>query len=512
MSDTPVQNDHNARTAKPADGTADAGSPDTKASERASTARTLKADLVVIGAGSAGLSAAAGAAMLGLDVVLYEKGEMGGDCLNYGCVPSKALLYAAKQAQAVREAGQYGISADSPSIDWSAVKAHVRRAIDTIAPVDSQERFEGLGVTVIREHARFADPATIVSATTRTKARRIIIATGSHAFIPPVEGLEDVPYLTNESIFGIDRLPEHLIILGGGPIGMEMAQAFNRLGSKVTVIEMGRVLASADAAHAGIAANKLRAEGVELLEGHKAARISRERGDVSVHTEAETGGQVVTGSHLLVAVGRRPVLEGLDLEAGGVDHDRSGITVRDTLRSVSNKKVWALGDAAGEGQFTHLAGWHASVFVRRALFKSPAAKGSSLPLPAVTYTSPEVAQIGLTEAEAREKYGDSVSVSHFAFEENDRAIAEGHTLGEAKLVIRKAKLIGASIIGEGAGETIQMIALAMSNGLKLRDLTNFISPYPTRTEVVKRAASAHFADTVFGPGAKRLVSILQRIP
>ena len=513
MTDTSTYADRNART--PLEGEQSSETVSTEPAPHsvgAAPPRVLKADLVVIGAGSAGLSAAAGAAMLGLDVVLYEKGEMGGDCLNYGCVPSKALLYAAKQAQAVREAGRYGVGAGDPSVDWAGVKAHVRGAIDTIAPVDSQERFEGLGVTVIREHAKFADPKTVISPTTRTQARRIIIATGSRAFIPPIEGLAAAPYLTNETIFEVDQLPEHLLVLGGGPIGMEMAQAFNRLGSKVTVIEMGRVLARAEAGHAEIAAGQLRAEGVDLREHCKATRVTHEAGRISVHAESDTGSDVITGSHLLVAVGRRPVLEGLDLEAGGVDHDRSGISVRDTLRSVSNKRVWALGDAAGEGQFTHLAGWHASVFVRRAFFKSPAAKGSSLPLPSVTYTSPEVAQIGLTEAEARDRYGDSVAVSHFAFDENDRAIAEGHTLGEARLVIRKGKLLGASIVGEGAGDIIQMIALAMSNGLKVRDLTNFISPYPTRTEVVKRAASAHFSDTVFGPGAKRLVGILQRIP
>ncbi len=482
------------------------------ASETHAGRREIEADLVVIGGGSGGLSAAAGAAMLGLNVVLYEKGEMGGDCLNYGCVPSKALLYAAKQAHAVREAAAYGVSAGAPQIDWARVRAHVRGTIEAIAPVDSQERFEGLGVTVIREHAKFADPKTIVSATTQTRARRIIVATGSSAFIPPIEGLEDVAYLTNETIFTIDELPQHLLVLGGGPIGMEMAQAFNRLGAKVTLIEMDRVLAAADRAHAAVAADQLRAEGVDIREGHKAVRVSHDKGTITVHTTSDAGSDALSGSHLLVAVGRRPVLNGLDLEAGGVEHDRSGITVRDTLRSVSNSRVWALGDVAGRGQFTHLAGWHASVFVRRAFFKSPFSKASSLPVPAVTYTSPEVAQIGLTEAEAREKYASGVASSHFAFAENDRAIAENHKAGEARLVIRKGTIIGASIVGEGAGEIIQMIALAMSNGLKVKDLTNFISPYPTRTEVVKRAASAHFADTVFGPGARRLVGFLQKIP
>lgn len=493
-------------------GPRDTGSERAPKPRDATPAQELKADLVVIGAGSAGLSAAAGAAMLGLEVVLYEKGEMGGDCLNYGCVPSKALLYAAKTAQRVREAGRYGVTAPAPQIDWPGVQAHVRGAIETIAPVDSQERFEGLGVTVIREHARFADPKTIVSATTRTRARRIIIATGSRALIPPIEGLEAAGYLTNETIFDVPDRPGHLLILGGGPIGMEMAQAFSRLGAKVTVVEMGRVLSVADPTHAGIAADTLRAEGVTLLEGHTAVRVDRTSEGVRLVAEGPDGERAVDGSHLLVAVGRRPVLDGLDLDAGNVAHDGRGVEVKDTLRSTTNPRVWALGDAAGRGQFTHLAGWHASVFVRRAFFKSPFAKSSSLPLPSVTYTDPEVAQIGLTEAQARAEHGDRVSVAQFEFAENDRAIAEAHTRGEVKLIIKGGKLLGASIVGAGAGDIIQMAALAMSNGLKVKDLTNFISPYPTRTEAVKRAASAHFTPTVFGPGARRLVGLLQRIP
>ena len=474
--------------------------------------RKLKADLAVIGAGSAGLSAAAGAAMLGLSVVLYEKGEMGGDCLNYGCVPSKALLSAAKAAASVREASRYGVGAEITGVDWPAVQAHVRGAIETIAPVDSQERFEGLGVTVVREHARFADRKTLVSDTTRTNARRIIIATGSHAFVPPIPGLEQAGYLTNETIFSVPEQPTHLVILGGGPIGMEMAQAFNRLGSEVTLVEMGRVLGMADEAHGRLAADTLREEGVRLLEGHKAERVEKTTTGVRLIASHDDGELAIEGSHILVALGRRAVLDGLDLDKGGVDQDGRAIAVKDTLRSSSNPRVWALGDVAGMGQFTHLAGWHASVFVRRAFFKSPFAKSSSLPLPAVTYTSPEVAQIGLTEAAAREQYGDEVTASAFSFHENDRAIAEGHTKGEAKLIIRKGKLLGASIVGDGAGEILQMVALAMSNGLAVKDLTNFISPYPTRTEVVKRAASAYFTETVFGPGARRLVGLLQRIP
>ncbi len=473
--------------------------------------RTLKADLAIIGAGSGGLSAAAGAAMLGLKVVLFEKHEMGGDCLNYGCVPSKALLSAARAAQAVRDAASYGVSAPAPAIDWQAVRQHIRRAIETIAPVDSQERFEGLGVTVIREEARFIDRQTVASASTRVRARRIIIATGSTAFVPPIPGLADVPFVTNETIFNLPALPQHLIILGAGPIGLEMAQAFVRLGSRVTVIERAAALPRADRAHARLAVEALKAEGVLLLEGHNAVRVSGEAGRLSVTAEGPAGAVEIVASDLLVAVGRRAVLKGLDLEAGGVAFDERGVIVGDNLRSRTNPRVWALGDAAGREQFTHIAGWHASVFVRRALFKQ-ATLASSLPVPAVTYTSPEVAQLGLTEAEARTKYKNGVSTASFPFHDNDRAIAEGKTLGEAKLILHRGRLVGASIVGEGAGEIIQLVSVAMSNRLRLTALTNFISPYPTRAEVVKRAASAHFAPTVFGPAARRLVAVLQRIP
>lgn len=473
--------------------------------------QTLKADLAVIGAGSAGLSAAAGAAMLGLKVVLFERGEMGGDCLNTGCVPSKALISAAKVAYAPHEAAKYGVTLGAAAVDWEGVKAHVRRAIDTIAPIDSQERFEGLGVTVIRESARFEDKQTLVSETARVTARRIIIATGSRAFIPPLPGLDALPYLTNETIFSLPDFPARLIILGAGPIGLEMAQAFSRLGSAVTVVEMGRALPQADAAHAELIANTLRSEGITLLEHHRASRASGEAGRITLHAEGPDGEVAIEGTHLLIAAGRRPVLDGLDLERGGVTRDEKGVVVADTLRSQSNPRVWALGDVAGREQFTHIAGWHASVFVRRALFKQ-GSRATSLPVPSVTYTSPEVAQVGLTEAAARERFGEAVKTSAFPFHDNDRAIAEGKTLGEARLVIHKGKLVGASIIGEGAGDIVQMVGLAMSNGLKLSALTNFISPYPTRAEVVKRAASAYFTPTVFGKPARRLVSLLQRIP
>ncbi len=470
--------------------------------------RTLNADLVVIGAGSAGLSAAAGVAMLGLNVVLYEQHKMGGDCLNYGCVPSKALLSAAKAVSDIRQASKYGVTVSDIKVEWNQVKEHIEKAIKTIEPVDSQERFEGLGVTVIRESASFEDHETIVSRSTTTRAKRIVIATGSRASIPPIDGIETVPYLTNETIFSIDEIPKHLVILGGGPIGIEMAQAFVRLGSDVTIVDMANILPRSDQDHVRIVSESLQNEGVTILENQSVKKVSGAKASVSVWLNGRKN--PIKGSHLLVATGRKAVLDGLDLEVGRVDHDSTAIKVSDSLRSKSNPRVWALGDVAGQGQFTHLAGWHASVFVRRAYFKQ-SVTASSLPLPAVTYVQPEIAQVGLTESSALEKY-TNISTSIFPFGENDRAIAEGKTVGEVKLVINKGHVIGASVIGEGAGDIVQLIALAMSNKLKVQALTNYISPYPTRAEAVKRAASAHFTDFVFGSRMKRLVSILNRIP
>lgn len=472
----------------------------------------IKADIAVIGAGSGGLSVASGAAQLGLKVVLFEAGEMGGDCLNTGCVPSKALLAAAKSVHQMKTAGKYGIKVGEPEISWDDVKAHIHGVIETIAPVDSQERFEGMGVRVIREIASFHSKSVVASKSVQVHARRIVVASGSVPVVPPIPGLSERPYITNETLFDLPGFPEHLLVLGAGPIGLEMALAFRRLGAKVTVLEMNKPLMRSDPEHARIAIESLRAEGVEILDEHKVIEVGGSEGALWVKSESAEGLKTINGSHLLVAVGRAPVLDALQLEAGGVEYDRQGIKTKTNLRSVSNPKVWAIGDIAGRGQFTHLAGWHASVFVQAALMKVPA-KAVSEQIPAVTYIDPELAQIGLTEPEARQRYGDQVKVSEFALHENDRAIAERKTTGSVRIVIGKGdKILGASILGEGAGDILQILSLAMANKLKMRDLTKYISPYPTRAEIVKRAASLYFQPTVFGPMMKKLVSITQRIP
>ena len=272
----------------------------------------IKADLAIIGAGAAGLVTASGAAQLGRKVVLFEAGEMGGDCLNYGCVPSKAILTAAHKVHAIREAGKYGVSVGEPSVDFAKVRETIQSAITTIEPNDSQERFEGFGVRVVREYAHFVSEDTVASDSIEVKAKRIVVATGTRAFIPPVEGLAEAPYLTNETIWSLETLPEHLIVMGAGPIGMELGQAFRRLGSEVTIIEAGEPLARFEPEHAGLVTDQLMADGVTLHTGKSAARV--QSGDAGI-TLTLSDGEQVTGSHLLVATGRKPVLDGLELEA-----------------------------------------------------------------------------------------------------------------------------------------------------------------------------------------------------
>ncbi len=469
--------------------------------------QTIKADIAVIGAGSGGLSVAAGAAQLGLKVVLFEKGEMGGDCLNYGCVPSKALIAAASATHEARHSARLGVTAKSVSVDFARVMAHVHATIETIAPVDSQERFEGLGVQVIRESARFVDARTVASDRFRVEARKIVVATGSRAMIPPIPGLDTTPHLTNETIFELKALPERLMVLGGGPIGVELGQAFRRLGSEVVIIEAAEILGREDPAAARVVLDQLRSDGVELLAGHKAIRVEAGPTIILQHAEGETR---VTGTHLLVAVGRTPSLEGLDLDKAGIAHDRNGIITDRSLRS-SNRRVFAVGDAAGRGQFTHLAGAHASLVVRRAIFALPV-NADTLAVPRVTYCDPELAAIGLGEAEARKAHGADIRVQTFEFTENDRAQAEGDTRGFGKLITTaKGKVLGVTLVGRHAGDHIHLWSLVLSAGLKLSQLTGMIAPYPTRGEIGKRLAGAFYTPALFSDRTRKLVSILKHV-
>jgi len=466
-------------------------------------------DICVIGAGSGGLSVAAGASQMGARVVLIEKAEMGGDCLNTGCVPSKALLAAGHAAESARTAARFGVDPGVPAIDGRRVHDHVHGVIGAIAPMDSVERFEGLGVTVIREAARFTGPSTVDADGRKISARRFVVATGSTAFVPPIPGLVDVPYLTNETIFDCQEVPDHLIVVGGGPIGMEMAQAHRHLGAQVTVLEMFRIMPKDDPELVGVVRNRFAAEGIDIREGVKVVGASK-NGDGIAVTVAENGQQSqVVGSHVLVAAGRRPTVDGLDLEKAGIAYSPKGIEVDARLRT-TNRNVFAIGDVAGGYQFTHVAGYHAGIVIKNALFRIPA-KQDMRAIPWVTYTSPEVAQVGLTEEEAR-KTEPEIRVLRWSFHENDRAQAERQTDGLIKAVTTpRGRILGAGIAGPAAGELIQTWVLAMSQKMKVGALATMVAPYPTLGEVSKRAAGTFYAPSLFSERTRKIVRFLNKL-
>lgn len=465
-------------------------------------------DLCIIGGGSAGLTVAAGAAQLGVRVMLIERGEMGGDCLNFGCVPSKALIAAGHAAQAMRDAGRFGIAPVEPTVDFAATMDHVRSVIAAIAPNDSVERFEKLGVRVLRTTARFVAPDTIEAGGERIRARRFVIATGSRPTAPPIPGLGAVPYFTNETVFDNRRRPEHLVIIGGGPIGMEMAQAHRRLGSRVTVLEAATLLGKDDPELAAIVTARLTEEGVVLRDKVKITRVSSMAGAITIELD---GGERIEASHLLIAAGRAPNVEDLDLDKAGVTFTKGGISVDKGLRT-DNRRIYAIGDVNGLHPFTHMAGFHGSLVIRNALFRLPVNVHATA-LPWTTYTDPEMAQVGLTESQARERHGDGVRIVRWPLHENDRAQTERETSGLVKAVAdRRGRVLGAGIVAPRAGELIHVWCLAMAKGLKLGTVAQMVVPYPTLGEASKRAAGSFFTDALFSPRTRWLVRLLRRLP
>lgn len=469
-------------------------------------AEKIKTDICVIGGGSGGLSVAAGAAQMGADVVLLERAEMGGDCLNYGCVPSKSLIAAAHAAHVMRTAGRFGVADAEPEIDWAGVRDHVKGVIETIAHHDSQERFEGFGVRVIREEGQFTGPVTVRAGEYEITAKRFVIATGSAPVVPPIPGLDEVPFFTNETIFDNDQPINHLIVIGGGPIGLEMAQAVGRLGASVTVLEGAKILGNDDPDLSAVVKDRLSQEGLELREGALVKSVSGSAGDITVDAEINDEIKQFSGSHLLVAVGRSSNLKGLGLEEAGILFERGGITVDDRLRT-SNRRVFAIGDAADGFKFTHAAGYQAGIVIRNVLFRLPA-KVDYRAFPWVTYTSPELAQIGMNEADARDEYGD-IRVLTASFAENDRAQAERETHGLLKVVTtKKGVVLGAGMVGEKAGEVIQSWALPIAKKMKIKDVAGLVLPYPTLGEINKRAAGSFYTPTLFSDKTRRIVRFL----
>jgi pyruvate/2-oxoglutarate dehydrogenase complex dihydrolipoamide dehydrogenase (E3) component len=466
-------------------------------------------DFAVIGAGAAGLSVTAAAAQLGLRVALIERDRMGGDCLNAGCVPSKALLAAGHAAAAARRAGRFGIRLPEPGIDWDAVAAHVHGAIAAIAPMDSVARYRALGATVLQGEARFLDPDTLAVDGQRLTARRFVIAAGSRPAMPPIPGLPSVGALTNESLFARLPRPSHLLIVGGGPVGLEMAAAHAALGCKVTLIEQGRIAGAEDPELTDALRTALRRQGAVILEHTRV--VAAEAGPTLILAD----GTRIAGSHVLVAAGRQPTLEALSLDAGNIRAGPAGIATDRHLRSPTNRRVYAAGDIAdpaglGPRAFTHVGAYHAAIIVRRAIFHLPGRLDYAA-LPRVIYTAPELAQVGMTEAEARAA-GLKPRVLRWPMAENDRAVAEQDIAGMVKLVVARGRVVGAGILAPHAGEMIGQWTLAIAARVRLSTLAGLILPYPTRAEAGKRAAGSYFAASLFSARVRALARALVRLP
>jgi pyruvate/2-oxoglutarate dehydrogenase complex dihydrolipoamide dehydrogenase (E3) component len=473
----------------------------------------LTPDICVIGAGSGGLTVAAAAAAFGVPVVLIEKAKMGGDCLNTGCVPSKSLIAASRHARAIAQAKIFGVSARGFDVDFAGVHKHIHEVIAAIEPNDSKERFTGLGVRVVEGAARFRDAQTVTVSQScgdeiEIKARRFVIATGSSPSLPPIPGLAATPHLTNETVFDLTARPEHLVVIGAGPVGLELAQAFRRLGSAVTVLEAGQPLAREDPECTRVVLDELVREGIDLRTSTAVVRVEAVDGKVKVVVRGEQGEETITGSHLLAATGRRANADGLGLEEAGIRYDGAGILVDKGLKT-ANRRVYAIGDVAGGAQFTHLANYHAGLVIRNALFRLRVRVNEDA-VPRVIFTDPELAHVGLTEAQARQRRM-SFRVLRWPYHENDRAQAERDTRGHIKVVTnRRGRILGATIVGPAAGELITTFTLAMSRRLSVRALAGIIVPYPTLAEVGKRAAMTYFMPGLTKSYVQRIIVWLRR--
>jgi pyruvate/2-oxoglutarate dehydrogenase complex dihydrolipoamide dehydrogenase (E3) component len=471
--------------------------------------KELRPEICVIGAGPGGLSVAAATAVFDVSAVLIEKGCMGGESLNRGSVPAQALMAAAERANVARAAGRFGIKMNRFNIDSAAVNAYVQEVIGAVAPNAARERLGGLGVQVISGEARFSDRRTVVVGDFKIRARRFVIATGSVAAVPAIPGLLGVPYLTDETVVALPEIPRHLIVLGAGPSGLELAQAFRRLGSDVTVIEAVAPLAGADPESAAVVLDALAREGITLRTGVEIAKVGRAIARVQVIIATAGGVETIEGSHLLLTTGRRPNVDDLNLEAAGIRTTAAGMVLDKSLRT-TNKHVYAVGDATGGPNFTHVAHYHAGVVVRQLLFGATAVVNPET-IPWVTFTDPELAQVGMLEEEARALAG-VIRVLRWPYRENDRAQVERTTDGHIKVITDRAgQILGASIVGAKAAESIAAWTLAISQELNIQAFASLIVPYPTYAEVGKRAATTFFTQGLTAPRARRIMGWLRRL-
>ncbi|MDC0344613.1 FAD-dependent oxidoreductase [Alphaproteobacteria bacterium] len=466
----------------------------------------------MIGGGSGGLSFAAGAAQMGASVILIEHNKMGGDCLNTGCVPSKALIAAAKKGHEMAVAKYFGwkTSKTKPSVDFKKVMQHVRHVIQSIAPHDSVERFTALGVEVIQDHAQFFSPQIVETKDFFIRAKRFIIATGSQPFVPPIPGLKGLPYLTNETVFRLKELPQHLVLIGGGPIGMELAQAFRRLGSKVTVLEAFAALPKDDPEATTCLKEKLVEEGVSLHEHVSINHVKNPHGNFMMTYTQDKKVKKIQASHVLVATGRRPNTQKLSLEKAGIEVSERGEIIVDPTLKTTNPRVYAIGDCIGGYQFTHVAGYHASLAIGNSIFRRRS-KVQTRAIPWVTYTDPELAHVGLSEPQLK-KMKKPYKVLKMPFKENDRALTDRQVVGFIKVLVSpKGAIYGATILGSHAGELIYPWVMAIQNKLKISAMVKSIAPYPTLSDLTKRVAGSYYTPKIFSDWMKRIVHFIMRL-
>lgn len=468
-------------------------------------------NLVVLGGGTAGLVAAAGAAGLGARVALVEKHLLGGDCLVTGCVPSKALIRSARAAAEARRADRLGVMVGEVTVDFPALMDRMRARRSEIARHDSAKRFTDLGVDVFLGEGHFTSERTLEVGGQTLEFARAVVATGAKAARPPIPGIEDANVLTNETLFSLTELPGHLVVVGGGPIGSEMAQAFARFGARVTQVEAGeRIMGNDDPRAARVVMDAMARDGVELLTGTKVERFERgPGGETRVVARGPESEVVIDASHVLLAVGRAPNVEGIGLEQAGVEFDaREGVTVDDRLRT-SNKRIFAAGDVASRYQFTHAADFLARAVLRNALFFGRA-KASELVIPWATYTDPEVAHVGLTEDRAKEA-GTDHGVIEIELTDNDRAVLDAEDEGFVKIVHDpKGRVLGGTIVSAHAGEMIGELVAAVKNRTTLGDMSDVIHPYPTVADAIRRAGD-QFNRTKLTPLAAKVLDTVLRL-
>jgi pyruvate/2-oxoglutarate dehydrogenase complex dihydrolipoamide dehydrogenase (E3) component len=451
-------------------------------------AEILTPDLCVIGAGAGGLAVVAAARAHGANVVLVERGKMGGDSLNAASMPSKAIVAAGHHANAIRTGAVFGIAADEPRINSRKLHDHVQQVIAALAPDGTPARLEALGAEIVKAEATFVDPRTLSAGETLVRARRFVIATGSRSLLPEIPGLLSVPYFTTETIFDNTRKLTHLVIIGAGPVGLELAQAYNRLGTQVSVVEPGRPLPQSDPELAEVALRRMREEGVDIRADTEVTLIQARSQGIGVIVKSGEREEMLDASHILVNVGRAPNLDSLALDKARIKRlafDAARLEIGPGLKT-TNRRVYAIGDAAGGSQSAHLADYQARIVVQNALFGLPLRQQPEL-IPSATYTDPEIAEVGLTEAEAREKRKDDFIVTRWSFAQNDRARALQQGFGVAKLITdRRGRILGAGIVGAAAGELIALFSFAVANRLSARHLAGFVAPYPTLSDVARQ--------------------------